>query len=120
MVVKKKEIMIKKQIHFETGSAVIKEDSYAILDEVAAVMMENPQIGKISVEGHTDDRGEEDFNLKLSQDRAESVRVYLIQQGISPNRLEAVGYGESVPVVPNTSKRNRAKNRRVAFKIVAQ
>lgn len=118
--VKEDRIQINERVYFETGKAKILPRSFNVLDQVASVLLENPRIEKIRVEGHTDDVGADDYNLELSQDRAESVRTYLIEQGISPERLVAKGFGESQPLVPNTSKRNRSLNRRVEFKIVDQ
>ena len=118
--VKEDRIQINERVYFETGKAKILPRSFNVLDQVASVLLENPRIEKIRVEGHTDDVGADDYNLELSQDRASSVRTYLIEQGISPERLVAKGFGEQKPLVPNTSKRNRSLNRRVEFKIVDQ
>ena len=73
---------------------------------------------KVRVEGHTDDTGPEDVNMRLSQQRAESVRRYMIRKGVSPRRLEAKGYGESKPLESGTGDRARAANRRVEFIVV--
>ena len=114
------QIRIRRQIHFETDSAVIKGDSFIILDEVADVMLRNPQIRRVEVQGHTDNRGEDDYNQRLSQSRAESVVQYLVDAGVDPRRLEARGYGESQPIAPNVTAAGRAKNRRVEFHIQDQ
>ena len=111
-------IIITEQVHFETGKATIKRESYDILDAVIKVMNENPQIVKIRVEGHTDDRGTDEFNLKLSDDRANSVMNYLVEHGVAAGRLEAVGYGESRPIKDNETAEGRAANRRVEFTIL--
>ncbi|MGM0555917.1 MAG: OmpA family protein, partial [Myxococcota bacterium] len=92
--VKEDRIQINERVYFETGKAKILPRSFNVLDQVASVLLENPQIEKIRVEGHTDDVGADDYNLELSQDRSESVRTYLIEQGISPERLVAKGFGE--------------------------
>lgn len=113
-------IRINDRIYFETGSDKIQPRSFNVLNQVAAVLLENPRIQRIRIEGHTDDVGAEDYNLELSQKRAESVRSYLIEQGIAPGRLSAQGFGESQPLVPNVSQRNRGLNRRVEFKILEQ
>jgi outer membrane protein OmpA-like peptidoglycan-associated protein len=73
---------------------------------------------KIEIAGHTDDVGDEQNNLSLSERRAKTVANYLIQKGIPKDRIVAVGYGESLPVVPNISESDRAKNRRVEIKIL--
>jgi OOP family OmpA-OmpF porin len=113
-------IEIKEAVYFANNKADVLPKSYPLLDSVAAVLIENPQVKKLRIEGHTDDKGGEGLNTKLSQDRADSVRAYLIQKGVSPDRLDAKGYGPSRPVLPNTSNANRAVNRRVEFNIVEQ
>ncbi len=110
-------IEIQQKVFFKKGKADIQERSYGLLDQVAALLAENPQIKLVEIEGHTDDAGSDDFNQKLSQQRADSVRLYLLEQGVGNDRLEAKGYGESKPILPNTSKRNRSINRRVEFQI---
>lgn len=113
-----KEIVIKKQVHFATGTARLLPDSMQLLDEVAQVMKDHLEIELVEIGGHTDNRGNESTNVSLSQKRAESVRDYLMQQGIAPERLLAKGYGSSRPKAPNFTERNRARNRRVELKIV--
>ncbi len=119
--VDREQIRIRKQINFETDSAIIKgAESFAILDEVADVMLRNQQITLVEVQGHTDSQGEDDYNLRLSQSRAESVVQYLIDSGVSPRRLTARGFGETVSIAPNVTRAGRAKNRRVEFHIQGQ
>lgn len=105
-------------INFETAKAVILPESYPILDEAAKILLENPDIN-VEIGGHTDNRGSDVYNQKLSQERAESVRLYLIENHkIEGSRLFAKGYGESQPVAPNDTEENMAKNRRVEFTIL--
>ena len=111
------EIQILKQIQFETGKASIKANSFGILDEIVRLMRANPDIGHLSIEGHTDNRGAVDMNEHLSQTRAESVMKYLSDHGISQERLDAHGYGPSRPIAPNETEVGRQKNRRVEFHI---
>ena len=111
-------IIITEQVHFETGKAKIKRESFEILDAVVKVMNENPQIIKIRVEGHTDSRGSDEMNLELSDDRAASVMDYLTSNGVAAGRLEAVGYGETKPIKDNETADGRAANRRVEFTIL--
>ena len=92
----------------------IRDRSYAILDEVASVMAEYPNL-KVRVEGHTDSQGNDQRNQELSQTRADAVMAYLIEKGVSPTRLSAVGFGESAPVADNGTREGRAQNRRVQF-----
>ncbi|MCK6515154.1 OmpA family protein [Myxococcota bacterium] len=110
-----KRIEITERVYFDTGKTTIKPESYGLLDEVAQVLAQNPQITLLRVEGHTDDQGADLNNLKLSQGRAEEVRNYLIQRGVSPERLVAAGFGEGQPVASNKTEDGRATNRRVEF-----
>jgi uncharacterized repeat protein (TIGR01451 family) len=105
-------------VYFDTNKAVIQRRSYGLLDNVAQVMLSHPEIPKFRVEGHTDDRGDDDSNLGLSQRRAEAVVAYLQKKGVPAERLEAVGYGETKPIAGNDTKAGRAANRRVVFKIL--
>jgi outer membrane protein OmpA-like peptidoglycan-associated protein len=114
VVVTAKEIKITQQIHFEFGKATIRSQSFPVLDAVVSVLKENPDI-KLEVQGHTDNVGSASLNKKLSQDRANSVRTYLMKKGIDGARLTAKGYGMDQPLVPNTDGKNRALNRRVQF-----
>jgi outer membrane protein OmpA-like peptidoglycan-associated protein len=114
----KGEIVLKGTIHFGTNNAEIRPDGEQLLDEVNDVLVKHPEIKRVRVEGHTDNRGGEQKNLELSKARAAAVMQYLVKQGIDPARLESEGYGATQPIVPNISPANRAKNRRVAFKIL--
>ncbi len=101
-------------VNFEYNSAEIMLSSLPSLEQVLRLLETNPEV-RIELAAHTDDRGNERYNLTLSQQRAASVRDYLVGKGIDPARLQAVGYGKTNPLVPNTSDENRAKNRRVEF-----
>jgi outer membrane protein OmpA-like peptidoglycan-associated protein len=114
----KDKIEILDKVFFETNKAVIKPVSYAILDQVATVMRHNPDITRLRVEGHTDSRGNDAFNMTLSQKRSEAVRAYLVKQGVEEARLDARGYGETVPVADNKTAAGQAENRRVEFRIL--
>ncbi|MCD6496704.1 MAG: OmpA family protein [Deltaproteobacteria bacterium] len=118
VVVTKRKLRIRRRVHFATGKASIRPDSEELLNQIAAVLNEHSEILLIRVEGHTDNRGRRAYNMRLSQRRAESVRDYLIAQGVDPARLEAKGYGPTRPVAPNFSARNRRRNRRVEFRIM--
>jgi outer membrane protein OmpA-like peptidoglycan-associated protein len=104
-------------IRFKTNSAEIDPRSFAILDEAVAVLQRFPDV-RMEVQGHTDDVGDDAANLALSQARAQAVVEYFISKGVAPERLVARGYGETKPEVPNDSKANRARNRRVEFIIL--
>jgi outer membrane protein OmpA-like peptidoglycan-associated protein len=111
-------IEILEVVHFEYNKAVIQKRSFNLLDDVARVLVAHPELERIRVEGHTDDRGNDAYNKKLSQARAESVQKYLIDHGVAANRLEALGYGEEKPIGDNKTEAGRTQNRRVEFKIV--
>jgi outer membrane protein OmpA-like peptidoglycan-associated protein len=113
----KEKIEIKEQIQFKTGKATILPPSYSILNEIARVLKENPEI-KLIIEGHTDNVGNPQKNKILSQKRADAVREYLLSQGISQDRLTAIGYGQERPIADNRTEEGRRLNRRVEFKIV--
>jgi outer membrane protein OmpA-like peptidoglycan-associated protein len=104
-----------KTVEFEHGSARLEKDSYSLLNQVALTIKANPQVERVRVEGHTDDTGPRDVNVRLSKQRAAVVREYLIQKGVSPKRLTAEGYGPDKPLESGTSDEARAKNRRVEF-----
>jgi outer membrane protein OmpA-like peptidoglycan-associated protein len=104
-------------IQFESGTAEIKQVSFPVLNDVLQVMVERPSI-RIAVYGHTDNRGSAAYNLKLSQERAQSVVNYLSEKGVALERLQYKGFGMEKPLVPNSSDDNRARNRRVEFKIL--
>ena len=121
VTVTKDKIEIKKQIKFATGSAkIVGAESEKILDEVAQAMNDNAQIKKIRVEGHTDSVGDDAMNLKLSQNRANSVMSALIKRKVDPARMEAVGFGETRPIASNATAAGKAENRRTEFNIVEQ
>jgi outer membrane protein OmpA-like peptidoglycan-associated protein len=103
-------------IQFETGKAVIKPVSFPLLNQIAAQFIENKNF-IIEVQGHTDNVGKADYNLKLSDARANSVMNYLVKQGVPQERISAKGYGMDVPIADNKTKAGRAKNRRVEFAI---
>jgi outer membrane protein OmpA-like peptidoglycan-associated protein len=117
VVVTPTELKLKKEIHFLHGSAEILPDSMAILEEAADVIRSHPDLGTIEIQGHTDDTGSPDVNLRLSANRADAVRDVIVQNGVDASRLTAHGYGQEKPLVPNTSEKNRAKNRRVQLVI---
>ena len=118
--VKGERIEISDRVYFETNQSVIKTESFTLLDEVAEVLLAHPELLLVRVEGHTDGDGPENANLDLSQRRAQAVVDYLVASGVAPDRLLAEGYGEGVPVVPNSSPSNKARNRRVEFHVAAR
>ncbi|MDY7229133.1 Ig-like domain-containing protein [Hyalangium rubrum] len=112
-------ITIKEKVYFATNKDVVLARSFPLLQQVGLVLKANPQLTKVRIEGHTDDRADDAFNLDLSQRRAGSVLKYLVEQAnIDPERLEAVGYGETQPVDTNKTEQGRENNRRVQFTIL--
>jgi len=104
---------------FETDSYELQKNSSLIMARFSDYLKENPTF-KIAIHGHTDDVGDDAKNLKLSENRAKAVVEYLVQQGVSKERLTYQGFGESKPKFPNTTNENRAKNRRTEFLFVSQ
>ena len=102
---------------FEFGKADLKAGAKSQLDRVAGFLIANPD-REVVIEGHTDDVGGDDFNMRLSQARAESVRDYLSLQGVAGTRLAARGYGKTHPVASNETDSGRAQNRRVELTIL--
>ena len=116
VVVTQDKIEIKQTVYFDTSKATIKRVSFPLLNEVAQALKDNPTIN-VEVQGHTDSQGNDKANLKLSQNRANSVRTYLIGQGVPAERMTSKGYGENVMIADNRTADGRAQNRRVEFVI---
>ena len=117
VVVTKERLELKEKIFFETGKSVIRPESHGLLDEVAAALKGNPEVKRVVVEGHTDNKGSKVLNTKLSKGRAEAVRAYLLKKGVEPVRLDAKGFGPSRPIADNATAKGREENRRVEFVI---
>jgi OOP family OmpA-OmpF porin len=115
VVIKQDRIELKDKVYFDSGAATIQPRSFPLLDQIAKVLNEHPEIIKLTIEGHTDDRGPVDFNRTLSQQRAEAVATYLGGKGVAKERMVAKGFGPDRPVQPNTTTEGRAANRRVDF-----
>jgi outer membrane protein OmpA-like peptidoglycan-associated protein len=113
-------IVLDDRVHFWTNSAKIRPVSFPLLERVGQLIKDNPTYVHIEVEGHTDERGPEWFNKKLSQERAESVLDFLVQHGIARDRLSAKGYGSERPLVEKKSERAWFMNRRVEFAITRE
>ncbi|MDN4165641.1 OmpA family protein [Cytophagales bacterium LB-30] len=104
-------------IFFDFNASTLRPESYPELDKVVDFLVNNPSIS-IEIGGHTDAQGSDEYNLNLSQGRADSVRDYLISEGISSTRITAQGYGESQPETTNDTEEGRQQNRRVVFKVL--
>lgn len=106
-------------VYFDTGKAILKPESYTELDELFEYLsLKKTTVVEIS--GHTDDVGSDADNLKLSQNRAESVRNYLIKKGINYSRIQARGYGETQPVADNSTAEGKASNRRTEVRLIKE
>ncbi|MCD6059901.1 MAG: OmpA family protein [Moraxellaceae bacterium] len=103
-------------ITFPTNQSSIRADFYPVLDAVGDVLKEYNKTS-ISVSGHTDNVGRDDYNMQLSQDRASSVAQYLISRGVAGGRIQATGFGKSSPIADNSTEAGRAQNRRVEIRI---
>lgn len=115
-----KKIEINEKVMFDYNKATIKVDSHGLLNDVATVIKENPKIQKIKIEGHTDSDGADKYNKKLSQQRANAVKDFLVKAGISADILEAIGHGEEKPIGDNKTDDGKEMNRRVEFNIVGE
>jgi outer membrane protein OmpA-like peptidoglycan-associated protein len=112
-------VTFRSDVLFDVDSAVIKPGGYSEIDRVANVLLQYPQTD-IQIAGHTDSTGSETYNQGLSERRAMSVKNALIDRGVSPARMRAVGFGESQPVADNANPSGRQMNRRVVVTIVPQ
>ena len=106
-----------KNIQFNSGSEVLRASSYNSLDQVASLMLENTDFN-LKMSGYTDNTGRPESNLELSERRADAVKNYLAQKGVSESRLVANGHGIENPVADNNTREERAKNRRVELEII--
>jgi OOP family OmpA-OmpF porin len=119
IVVTKEKIELKQKVHFATNKSTIYPDSFPMLTEVAEVLKSRPEI-KVRIEGHTDSRGTLKRNMKLSQERAESVRQFLVDHGVDIARMDARGFGPTQPIEDNRTSKGRENNRRTEFIITSQ
>ena len=101
---------------FDVGSRALHAGAYSRLNQVADSLLLHPD-SEVVVKGHTDSTGTRDFNLRLSEDRADAVRSYLIAQGLSASRVRAIGFGDAMPVASNETQAGRQQNRRVELEI---
>lgn len=113
------QVIVLNNVFFDTDKYNLKEESRAELNKLANFMEANPKI-RIEIGGHTDNQGNAAHNQALSENRAKSVRDYLVKHGVDPQRLSAKGYGQESPVASNDSAEGRAKNRRTEIKVLGQ
>jgi len=108
-----------RNVHFDTGKATLRPESFAALNDLFEVMRNKKKM-VIEIAGHTDDVGDDESNMRLSQARAETVRNYLVGKGIAKERVTAKGYGETQPAVSNDSDKGRQQNRRTEVRIIKE
>jgi outer membrane protein OmpA-like peptidoglycan-associated protein len=111
--------LVLRGVNFETGRSALTQDSYAILNEVAASLLANADV-RVEVAGHTDITGPMALNQRLSLERAQAVKAYLARQGVEPSRMVARGYGPDEPIATNATVAGRAQNRRVELKLLEE
>jgi OOP family OmpA-OmpF porin len=116
-VLKKDKLEIPGQIVFESGSAILKPESDAALNQLKQYMDETPRVTKLRIEGHTDNVGQAAANETLSGQRALAIKAALVAKGVAKERLLAVGFGQSKPIADNTTEEGKAKNRRTEFHV---
>jgi outer membrane protein OmpA-like peptidoglycan-associated protein/opacity protein-like surface antigen len=114
IVFEEKAAIVIEGVNFATSSAALTDGAKEILDKVVLTLVDYPEI-KLDIHGYTDSMGNRDYNVQLSQQRAESVMNYIVEMGIEPERLTSKGFGPDNPVAPNDTKDGRAKNRRIEF-----
>ncbi|MCS6894770.1 MAG: OmpA family protein [Bacteroidia bacterium] len=110
-------VIILRNVFFDFDKATLRPESKAELERVYQILVDNPKI-RIRVAGHTDSMGSDEYNQKLSENRAKAVYEYLIKRGISPERVAYIGYGESKPIDTNDTEEGRQNNRRVEIEIL--
>ena len=116
-VLKKDRLEIPGQIVFETGSALLKPESDAALNQLKQYLDETPRVTKLRIEGHTDNAGQAAANETLSGQRALAIKAALVAKGVAKERLLAVGFGQSKPIADNTTEEGKSKNRRTEFHV---
>jgi outer membrane protein OmpA-like peptidoglycan-associated protein len=115
VIITREGLELKDRIYFGATNAKIQARSKSLLKQVAIIVKSHPHIEKLVVEGHTDNQGDADKNLNLSQERADEVRKFIVKAGVDPTRVEAKGYGGDKPIDTNKTAAGRANNRRIDF-----
>jgi outer membrane protein OmpA-like peptidoglycan-associated protein len=120
VVLRADRIELRDPIYFDTAKATIKQQSLKLLDAVAATLNANPNLPDVEIGVHTDERGADEYNLTISAARAQAIKLYLIERGVLPKRLEARGYGETKPLCPEHNEACWSKNRRVELLLLGR
>ncbi len=120
VVITKERLVIKDKVYFDFNKATIQKRSNTMLDQIANVILSHSDIKLVQIEGHTDSTGDAAYNRKLSQDRADAIKAYLVKKKVEAERLRTVGFGPDKPAQPNDTEKGREANRRVEFNIVDQ
>ncbi len=120
VIITREKLVIREKVYFATAKSTVLARSFPLLEQVAKVLQDHQEIEKVIIEGHTDDRGKHDYNMTLSQNRAEAVRSFLLMKGVPSDRVEARGYGPDRPVDSNATEAGREKNRRVEFTVTTK
>lgn len=113
-------IEITESIFFDTNTATLQADSLSIIDEIASLLLDHPELARLRIEGHTDSRGDAGYNRRLSGERAGAVLTALVERGVAPDRLTAVGHGEDRLEDPADTEAAHERNRRVDFFVEAR
>lgn len=111
--------IILRGMNFDFDKTVIKPEFMPVLEEAVRILKENPEV-RVTIEGHTDGLGAEAYNQRLSEQRAQTVKDFLVSGGIEASRLQTAGYGETQPMADNSTREGRAMNRRAEFKAVQE
>lgn len=109
--------VVLEQVYFDYDQSTLSDQARATLATNATILQIAPAL-KVSIEGHCDDRGSDEYNLALGERRAQTVRAYLVSLGIAPERLVTISYGEEMPVEKGATEMAWAKNRRAEFKMI--
>ena len=114
--VKLNELLLGKTVEFDSSSSRLRSDNHKLLDSIVEVLKSDSN-AQIEVSGHTDKKGKEEKNIRLSQRRTEAVKKYLVDKGIKSSRIEAIGHGSSLPIADNNTFDGQRKNRRIEFNV---
>jgi len=113
------DLLKNQEIKFRYGSDKLKRSGKRTVDSISTILKKYPTV-RIEIAGYTDSVGSDEYNMKLSQARVDTVKNRLVKDGIEESRMKSVGYGEANPLYPNTTRKNRRKNRRVEINVIGE